>query len=202
MNTQEKCSKYTEKICEISIFSDLYTITPPNYTVMALRYKIEWDPEEVAEGYDLSSIYEGVDDNTTVPVISSVVSTTHPAINITAVVKEVAKQVVGMVANTIGSTPNSATLVPSNVAPSSSSFTPSTISTSVKKVVEHLAGRPNTPLETVCIFCNSYVIYNHTVLYISNNLIQYIFYKFSRPVASHHLFYSCWWWRYWDSGWA
>ena len=175
MNTQEKCSKYTKKICEISIFSDLYTITPPNYTVMALRYKIEWDPEEVAEGYDLSSIYEGVDDNTTVPVISSVVSTTHPAINITAVVKEVAKQVVGMVANTIGSTPNSATLVPSNVALSSSSFTPSTISTSVKKVVEHLAGRPNTPMETVSIFCNSYVILLNCTVFL-NSILQNSFY--------------------------
>ena len=27
VNTQEKCSKYTEKICEISVFSDLYTTT-------------------------------------------------------------------------------------------------------------------------------------------------------------------------------
>ena len=89
---------------------------------MALRHKIEWDPEEVAAGYDLSSIYEGVDENATVPVISSVVNTTHPAINITAVVKEVAKQVVEMVVNTINSTLNSTTMAP----PTSS--TPATIS--------------------------------------------------------------------------
>ena len=122
---------------------------------MALRQKIEWDPEEVAGGYDLSSIYEGVGENDTVPVISSVVNTTnlagHPAINITAVVKEVAGQVVDMVTNTISSTYNSTTLAPTTVVPSSSSFTPSTISTSVKKVVEQLGREPHVLVATVCI---------------------------------------------------
>ena len=93
---------------------------------MALRHKIEWDPEEVAAGYDLSSIYDGVDDNSAVPVISSVVNTTdlvgHPAGNITALVKEATKQVVEMVVNTINSTLNSTTMAP----PTSS--TPATIS--------------------------------------------------------------------------
>ena len=123
---------------------------------MALRQKIEWDPEEVAGGYDLSSIYEGVGENDTVPVISSVVNTTnlagHPAINITAVVKEVAGQVVDMVTNTISSTYNSTTLAPTTVVPSSSSFTPSTISTSVKKVVEQLGREPHVLVATVCIY--------------------------------------------------
>ena len=140
------------EICEFSAFLDL-THTLQNLYVMALRQKIEWDPEEVAAGYDLSSIYEGVGENDTVPVISSVVNTTgHPAINISAVVKEVAKQVVEMVVNTIGSTHNSTTLAPTTVAPPSNSFTPSTISTVVKKVVEHLGREPHSPVATVCIY--------------------------------------------------
>ena len=116
---------------------------------MALRYKIEWDPEEVAAGYDLSSIYEGVDDNSTVPVISSVVNTTdlvgNPAINITAVVKEVTQQVVEKVVNTINSTLYSTTMAP----PTSSS--PASISHLVKKAVEHLGKEPNISVATVCI---------------------------------------------------
>ena len=119
---------------------------------MALRQKIEWDPEEVAAGYDLSSIYEGVDDNSTAPVISSVVNTTDPAVNITAVVREVAGQVVERVANTISSTHNSTTLASTTVAPPLTSFTPSTISTIVKKVVEHLGREPHSPVATVCIY--------------------------------------------------
>ena len=117
--------------------------------VMALRQRIEWDPEEVAAGYDLSSIYEEVDDN------SSAVNTTdladHPAINITAVVKEVARQVVERVANTINSSLNSTTMASTTVVPPSSS-TPSTVSTIVKKVVEQLAKEPSSPVATVCIF--------------------------------------------------
>ena len=123
--------------------------------MMALRQKIEWDPEEVAAGYDLSSIYEGVGENSTVPVISSVVNTTdladHPAINITAVVKEVARQVVERVANTINSSLNSTTMASTTVVPPSSS-TPSTVSTIVKKVVEQLAKEPSSPVAMVCIF--------------------------------------------------
>ena len=119
--------------------------------MMALRQKIEWDTEEVAAGYDLSSIYEGVDGNSTVPAISSVVDTTdHPAINISAVVKEVAKQVVEMVVNTIGSTHNSTTLAPTTVA-SPSSSSPASISHLVKKAVEHLGKEPNISVATVCI---------------------------------------------------
>ena len=101
---------------------------------MALRQHVEWDPEEVAAGYDLSTIYEEVADNSTAPVIPSVVNITdlvdHPAINITAVVKEVARQVVERVANTISSTHNSTILASTTVAPPSSSA-PSTISTSM-----------------------------------------------------------------------
>ena len=123
---------------------------------MALRQHVEWDPEEVAAGYDLSTIYEEVADNSTAPVISSVVNTTdlvdHPAINITAVVKEVARQVVERVANTISSTHNSTTLAFTTVAPPLTSFTPSTISTIVKKVVEHLGREPHSPVATVCIY--------------------------------------------------
>ena len=123
--------------------------------VMALRQRIEWDPEEVAAGYDLSSIYEGVGENSTVPVISSVVNTTdqadHPAINITAVVKEVARQVVERVANTINSSLNSTTVASTTVVPPSSS-TPSTVSTIVKKVVEQLVKKSSSPVAMVCIF--------------------------------------------------
>ena len=106
---------------------------------------MEWDPEEVAAGYDLSTIYEEVADNSTAPVIPSVV-------NITAVVKEVARQVVERVANTISSTHNSTTLASTTVAPPLTSFTPSTISTIVKKVVEHLGREPHSPVATVCIY--------------------------------------------------
>ena len=115
---------------------------------------MEWDPEEVAANYDFSSIYEGVDDNSTTPVISSVVNTTdqadHPAINITAVVKEVSKQVVEMVINTFNSTLNSTTMSSTTVALPSNS-TPSTVSTIVKRVVEHLGKKPSSPVATVWI---------------------------------------------------
>ena len=124
---------------------------------MALKQHIEWDPEEVAAGYDLSSIYEGVDDNSTAPVISSVVNTTDPAgpaTNITAglsnLLKEVVEQVVEMVANSTNTTINPTTTVPTTVAPPSSS-TSSTVSTIMKRVVEQLAKGPNIPVATVCI---------------------------------------------------
>ena len=95
----KKYTKYTERICEFSAFSDLNTITPSKLLyVMALRHKIEWDPEEVAAaGYDLSSIYEGVDENATVPVISSVVNNTDqagPTTNITVGLSHLLKEVV------------------------------------------------------------------------------------------------------------
>ena len=140
---------------------------------MALKHTIEWDPEEVAAGYDFSSIYEGVDENTTVPVISSVVNTTdqagHSAINITAVVKEVTKQVVEKVANTINSTLYSTTMAPTT------SSSPASISHLVKKAVEHLGKEPNISVATVCIiFFNSITHYSF-ILYILNNILQYIF---------------------------
>ena len=120
---------------------------------MALRHKIEWDPEEVAAGYDLSSIYEGVGDNSTVPVISSVVNTTDqvgPATNITVglshLVEEVVKKVVAVAINATPTT---------SITPASS--TPSTVSTVVKKMVEHLGREPISPVATVCIsyFCET-----------------------------------------------
>ena len=117
---------------------------------MALRHKIEWDPEEVAEGYDFSSIYEGVDENTTVPVISSVVNTTdqtgHPAINITAGLLNI---VGDMVEKVVTYTINATTSTPSTLAPTT--VTPSTVSTIAKRVVEHLGREPSTPVATVCI---------------------------------------------------
>ena len=132
---------------------------------MALRQHVEWDPEEVAAGYDLSTIYEEVADNSTAPVIPSVVNITdlvdHPAINITAVVKEVARQVVERVANTISSTHNSTTLASTTVAPPLTSFTPSTISTIVKKVVEHLGREPHSPVASVCIYIYIYNYVTH-----------------------------------------
>ena len=161
-NQKDQCKNYpkhenTRDTSEIRNLRIQCIFGPHTHTfqifMMALRQKIEWDPEEVAAGYDLSSIYEGVGENDTVPVISSVVNTTgHPAINISAVVKEVTKQVVEMVVNTIGSTHNSTTLAPTTVAPPSNSFTPSTISTVVKKVVEHLGREPHSPVATVCIY--------------------------------------------------
>ena len=120
---------------------------------MALRHKIEWDPEEVAAGYDLSSIYEGVGDNSTVPVISSVVNTTGqvgPATNITVglshLVEEVVKKVVAVAINATPTT---------SITPASS--TPSTFSTVMKKMVEHLGREPISPVATVCIsyFCET-----------------------------------------------
>ena len=102
---------------------------------MALKHKIEWDPEEVAAGYNFSSIYEGVDENTTVP-----------AYHITD--QEVMDHVVKMAVNT---TINPTTMTPTTVAPPSSSA-PSTISTVMKKVVEHLGREPSSPVATVCIF--------------------------------------------------
>ena len=138
------------EICEFSAFLDL-THTLQNLYVMALRQKIEWDPEEVAAGYDLSSIYEGVGENSTVPVTSSVVNTTgqvdHSAFNISAVAKEVMDHVAKMAVNT---TINSTTMTPTTMAPPSS-FIPSTVSTIMKRVVEHLGREPSSPVATVCI---------------------------------------------------
>ena len=149
--------------------------------VMALRQRIEWDPEEVAAGYDLSSIYEGVDDNSTAPVISSVVNAS-PAFNITAglgnLVKEVAEQVVKMVTNTTNTASNTTinpiTMAPTTVVPFNSS-PPSTISTIVKKVVEHLSKEQNIPVMTVCIcfFCETvHTVYYCTVQYNSYSILQ------------------------------
>ena len=159
VNTQEKMQQILMKKSAKSVY--FRTSTPSHLQiiqyVMALRYKIEWNPEEVAVGYDLSSIYEGVDGNSTVPVISSVVNTTdqagHSAFNITAVVREVMDHVVKMAVNT---TLNSTTTTPTTVAPPSSSA-PSTISTVMKKVVEHLGREPSSPVATVCIsyFCET-----------------------------------------------
>ena len=105
-----------------------------------------------------SSIYKGLDENTTVPVISSVVNTTDlagPAINITAgldmLVKEVTKQVVNMVVNTTNTTINPAIMAPTTVVPLVST-TPTSVSTIVKKVVEHLSGESSIPVATVCIY--------------------------------------------------
>ena len=166
---------------------------------------MEWDPEEVAVGYDLSSIYEGVGENSTVPVISSVVNITdqadHPAVNITAVVKKVTEQVVEMVVNTL----NSTTMAPTIVVPSSSS-TPSTVSTIVKRVVEHLGKKPSDPVATVCFTKIKYItvfystiraVYYRTVFYTPHPTL----YIFCRPAAFHLPSPSCWWWRFWDSGW-
>ena len=118
---------------------------------MALNQHVEWDLEEVAAGYDLSSIYEGVGENSTVPVTSSVVNTTnqtdHSAFNISAVAKEVMDHVAKMAVNT---TINSTTMTPTTMAPPSS-FTPSTVSTIMKRVVEHLGREPSSPVATVCI---------------------------------------------------
>ena len=136
------------EICEFSAFLDL-THTPQNLYVMALRQRIEWDPEEVAAGYDLSSIYEEVVDNSTAPVISSAINTTdlvdHPAINITAVVKEVARQVVERVVNA-----TTTTTAPITVAPPTSSL-PASIPHLVKKAVEYLGREPSSPVAMVCI---------------------------------------------------
>ena len=91
---------------------------------MALNQHVEWDMEEVAAGYDLSSIYEGLDENSTVPVTSSVLNNTAqagPAINITSglsnLLMGVVEQVVEMVSNT---TTNLTTITPTPVAPSTS----------------------------------------------------------------------------------
>ena len=119
---------------------------------MALRQQIEWDPEEVAAGYDLSSIYEEVVDNSTAPVISSVANTTalvDPATNITVglshLLKEVVEKGAEIVVNTTTTTTASTTVEPSNI------LTPSTVSTIMKRVVEHLGREPSIPVATVCI---------------------------------------------------
>ena len=131
---------------------------------MALKYKIEWDPEEVAVGYDLSSIFEDEDNNSTASVISSLVNVTDqagPAINITAgfsnLLKEVVEKVVAVAINatpTIPITPASSTVVP----PSSSS--PASISNLVKKAVEQPGKESNIPVATVCIIIFNSIIHS------------------------------------------
>ena len=132
------------------------------------------------------SIYKGLDENTTVPVISSVVNTTDlagPAINITAgldmLVKEVTKQVVNMVVNTTNITINPAIMAPTTVV-SLVSTTPTSVSTIVNKVVEHLGREPSSPVATVCIyyFCETlnrvyYGTAQYTVYSILQNRILY-----------------------------
>ena len=119
---------------------------------MALKHTIEWDPEEVAAGYDFSSIYEGVDENTTVPVTSSVVNNTDqagPTTNITVglshLLKEVVEKVAEMVVNTTTTTTASTTVAPPTGSP------PASIPHLVKKAVEHLGREPSSPVATVCI---------------------------------------------------
>ena len=152
VNTQEKMQQILMKKSAKSVY---FRTSIPSHLqiiqyVMALRYKIEWNPEEVAVGYDLSSIYEGVDGNSTVPVISSVVNTTdqagHPAINITAGLLNI---VGDMVEKVVTYTINATTSTPSTLAPTT--VTPSTVSTIAKRVVEHLGREPSTPVATVCI---------------------------------------------------
>ena len=130
---------------------------------MALRHKIEWDPEEVAAGYDLSSIYEGVGENSTVPVISSVVNTTDqagPATNITAGLSHLLKKVAEMVVNTT-------TTTTTTVAPPAS-LPPASIPQLVKKAVEHLGREPSILVATVRIyyFCVTFSrVFHGTVQY-------------------------------------
>ena len=138
---------------------------------MALRQHVEWGPEEVAAGYDLSSIFEDEDNNTTASVISSVVNVTDlagPAANITAgissLVEEVVKKVVAVAINATPTTP---------ITPASS--TPSTVSTVVKKMVEHLGREPISPVATVCIsyFCETLNRVHHgTVQYNLYSILQ------------------------------
>ena len=144
---------------------------------MALNQHVEWDMEEVAAGYDLSSIYEGLDENSTVPVTSSVLNNTAqagPAFNITSglsnLLMGVVEQVVEMVSNT---TTNLTTITPTTVAPSSGS-SPSTVSTIVKRVVEHLGKKPSDPVATVCIsyFCETYRVYYGILLYNLCSILQ------------------------------
>ena len=125
---------------------------------MALQNHIEWDPEEVAAGFDLSSIYEGVDDTTMAPVIFSVdvVNTTvlaGPANNISVgfstLVEEVMEKVVAIAINATTTTPT--TLVNHTVERGPSISIPTTITTVVKKVAEHLGREPSIPVATVCI---------------------------------------------------
>ena len=127
-----------------------------------------------------SSIYEGLDENTTIPVISSVVNTTDlagPAINITAgldmLVKEVTKQVMNMVVNTTNTTINPAIMAPTTVVPLVST-TPTSVSTIVNKVVEHLGREPSSPVATVCIyyFCETLNrVYFGTVVYTHHHTV-------------------------------
>ena len=145
---------------------------------MALNQHVEWDMEEVAAGYDLSSIYEGLDENSTVPVTSSVLNNTDqagPATNITAglsnLLMGVVEQVVEMVSNT---TINLTTITPTTGGPSRGS-SPSTVSTIVKRVVEHLGKKPSDPVATVCIsyFCEtSYRVYYGILLYNLCSILQ------------------------------
>ena len=179
MYTQENASNTPRKSAN-SVYFRTPAILHQNYiVVMALRQHIEWDPEEVAAGYDLSSIYEEVDDNFTAPVISSAVNTMDQAgsvVNITAglnnFVRDVVEQVVAFTINTTTTTPSS--LVNHTSEQVSSTSVPSIFNSIVKKVAEHLGKEPNIPVVTVCIFFKEYYsfctickIYNHTVLYIS-----------------------------------
>ena len=109
---------------------------------------MEWDPEEVAEGYDLSSIYEGVGENSTVPVTSPVANNTDqagPSTNFTVGLSHLLEKVAEMVVNT-----TTTTTAPITVAPPSSSL-PTSIPHLVKKAVEHLGREPSSPVATVCI---------------------------------------------------
>ena len=142
------------KISVFSTFSDLNATTPQNYSVMALKQHIEWDPEEVAAGYDFSSIFEGLDENTTVPVISSVVNTTDlagPAKNITAGFSNLLKELVEKVVTVTLNTTNHPSIHSTTMVPSSSS-SPASISHLVKKAVEQLGKESHIPVVTVCIY--------------------------------------------------
>ena len=132
---------------------------------MALNQHVEWDPEEVGAGYDLSSIYEGMDGNSTAPVISSVVNTTDlagPATNITAGFSNLLKEVVEKVVTATLNTTNHLSIHSTTMAPSSSS-SPASISHLVKKAVEHLGSEPSNPVATVCIY---YFFFNNVTHFV------------------------------------
>ena len=127
--------------------------------------RVKWDPEILAGGFHPSSIFDEAEatvnlaSTTTVPAdVVSTGTTVRPAVNITAVLTDLAGEMVRRVADL--ATNSITTPIPTTTltTPSWSTTTPSTI---LKRAVEKVATRPEVAVEHVSI------VYTYVMLKLS-----------------------------------
>ena len=127
--------------------------------------RVKWDPEILAAGFRPSSIFDDVEAlNTTAPIHSvggqDVAVTASPAVNITAglnaLVRDVVERVVALAVNTTTpvttTTTSTTTIVPSWTTTTSPALLWTTTPTTIRRAVERVTLRPVVPVEYVSIF--------------------------------------------------